>query len=522
LVQDDLPQRQRFGFVTAVLPEGMGPPLSEKSFRSSSSRASAAALQEARLQITAKQISEKAADRFGSVKEWLSSMPTDCRGDVSRHDAMKLFKDQKLGVSQRMANHLFDKISDDTGEGTVNLRKLQQVLRKSGEPRDLPERVGETRYSQGGPPSEACSVRSSRSEAQLSSPRAGGEAMLSAEPRQLRGGDDGMAVATEQRSSNSRRRSASQPSLAASDRGDDPELEDAFRSIGEMAAQRFSTARRAFRKLDSDYNGRLTRSEIHTYLRNYGWEHVTDKLFNSLDRDGSGFLVFQEFQEKIAPYIQPGHPHSCFKPARRSLSVTARDVSGEGLKLAQEIGLKAGAKFSSVRKAFRHLDHDKDGVLERKEVRKFFEEHGYDHKAADSFFDEIDRDKSGIIRFGEFQGLLGPYIQPNHSVNERWEPVTLPQRDDAGVKEYLRDRDLERTVTQITTKAGQKYRSMRTAFRAMDADHSGTVTRKEVQKFFSNYNFENGEADKLFDKLDKDGSGAVTQAEFQNVFAQVL
>lgn len=501
----------------------MGPPLSEKSYRSSESRASAAALREARLQLITTQISEKAADRFGSVKEWLSSLPTDCRGEVSRHDAMKLFKDQKLGVSQRMANHLFDKISDETGEGTVNLSKLQQMLRKSGQPQDLPERVGETRHSQGSPPSEAGSVRSRRSEAYLSSPRAGGEAMLSAEPRQLRGDGDAIAAEVrEQRSGNSKRRSASQPSIGNSDREDDPELEVAFKSIGEMAAQRFATARRAFRKLDSDHNGRITREEIHTYLRNYGWEHVTDKLFDSLDRDRSGFLNFQEFQEKVAPYIQPSHPHSCYKPSRRSLSLTNRDVSGKGLKLAEEIGLKAGAKFNTVRKAFRHLDCDKDGVLERKEVRKFFEEHGFDRKSADLFFDEIDRDKSDLIRFGEFQGLLGPYIQPNHSVNKQWEPITLPTRTDEGVKEYLRDRDLERTVTQITMKAGQKYKSMRTAFRAMDADHSGSVTRKEVQRFFAKYNFENGEADKLFDKLDKDGSGTITQVEFQSVFTQAL
>eukprot|EP00930_Biecheleria_cincta_P040863 TRINITY_DN27985_c0_g1_i1.p1 TRINITY_DN27985_c0_g1~~TRINITY_DN27985_c0_g1_i1.p1 ORF type:complete len:506 (-),score=97.35 TRINITY_DN27985_c0_g1_i1:214-1731(-) len=505
----------------------MGPPMSERSFRSSSSRASAAALQEAKLQLTAKQISAKAADRFGSVKEWLSSLPTDCRGEVSRHDAMKLFKDQKLGVSQRMANDLFDRASDGNGEGTVNLSKLQQMLRKSGEPREA-ERFGEPRLSQGSPPSDVCSVRSNLSEAQQSSRLAApgqGEGMLSAEPRQLRefrgSGEDAMAGSTERQSCNGKHRSASQPSLG-SNQGDDPELEEAFRSIGEMSAQRFSTARKAFRKLDSDHNGRLSKTEIHTYLRGFGWEHVTDKLFKHLDRDGSGFLNFQEFQEKIAPYIQPGHQHACFKPTRRSVSVTARDMTSEGLKMAELLGLKAGAKFLTVRKAFRHLDHDKDGVLERKEVRDFFELNGFDRKAADLLFDEIDRDKSGIIRFGEFQGLLGPYIQPNHSVNKPWEPLTLPTRQDVGVETYVRDRDLERTVAQITQKAGQKYKSMRTAFRAIDADHSGMVTRKEVQKFFANYNFENGEADALFDKLDKDGNGTVTQAEFQSVFTQAL
>lgn len=83
---------------------------------------------------------------------------------------------------------------------------------------------------------------------------------------------------------------------------------------------------------------------------------------------------------------------------------------------------------------------------------------------------------------------------------------------DRGVK--LHERQLRTMCEEIGLKASQKFRTVREAFRHVDSDKDGSISRSEMRYFFLAYNFPRAEADKFFDYLDKDGSGEVDYDEF--------
>eukprot|EP00438_Fugacium_kawagutii_P011250 Skav203727 [mRNA] locus=scaffold2895:10693:21856:- [translate_table: standard] len=65
-----------------------------------------------------------------------------------------------------------------------------------------------------------------------------------------------------------------------------------------------SKALEAFRKLDRDDNGFITRSELQSVLDHLP-HNIADAVFRACDKDGDGRISFQEFEDKFYPMINP-------------------------------------------------------------------------------------------------------------------------------------------------------------------------------------------------------------------------
>merc|ERR1719409_2273124 len=61
---------------------------------------------------------------------------------------------------------------------------------------------------------------------------------------------------------------------------EDKEILEVCRQVAELAPQKFSSVREAFRFLRPDHNGRVSRSQVQYFFRAYGVERVqADRLF---------------------------------------------------------------------------------------------------------------------------------------------------------------------------------------------------------------------------------------------------
>jgi len=74
--------------------------------------------------------------------------------------------------------------------------------------------------------------------------------------------------------------------------------------------------------------------------------------------------------------------------------------------------------------------------------------------------------------------------------------------------------EFQQMLAMIGEKVRQKFSKAREVFRFVDSDHSGTISRSEVQFFFRFFNVHSDEADKFFDGFDRDEDGEISYVEF--------
>lgn len=98
---------------------------------------------------------------------------------------------------------------------------------------------------------------------------------------------------------------------------------------------------------------------------------------------------------------------------RRPFGGKVDSERGRRLKEVVEIlASKAHFKFRNVRDAFRLVDVDKSGLVNRQEMHIFVRQFNLPVQYADLLFDAIDVDNNGHIDYVEFMEHFGPVIQP--------------------------------------------------------------------------------------------------------------
>jgi len=218
----------------------------------------------------------------------------------------------------------------------------------------------------------------------------------------------------------------------------DHELRQICEQIGLKAAQKFSTVRQAFRYLDADHDGKISRSEMQYFFRAYNFpDQIADRFYDRLDHDGSGEVEYSEFMKYIAPYVQPaqfGANHSMPEWCSSSNASTrtpsplgcTSQLAADGDHLAapasqagigpeiqatlEFIGTKSKEKFSHARKVFRCVDCNDDGSISRKEMRYFFRVFNLSEDKADKVFDHLAHCPSEEVNYHEFVRFLGPFL----------------------------------------------------------------------------------------------------------------
>ncbi|EGB05428.1 hypothetical protein AURANDRAFT_30956, partial [Aureococcus anophagefferens] len=141
-----------------------------------------------------------------------------------------------------------------------------------------------------------------------------------------------------------------------------------------MATQHMKV-RTAFRALDRDSSGTLEKDELLSLLENYHIklsEADMDRLMAMIDTDGSGKISYREFN----------------------------DYFGADIAVARRLG----GKYKSACAAFRNIDMDKGGCLDKSELRDFIKTLNVELVEEDyeMLYRELDCDNSGSINYEEF------------------------------------------------------------------------------------------------------------------------
>eukprot|EP00928_Gymnodinium_smaydae_P025819 TRINITY_DN2045_c0_g3_i1.p1 TRINITY_DN2045_c0_g3~~TRINITY_DN2045_c0_g3_i1.p1 ORF type:complete len:311 (+),score=36.29 TRINITY_DN2045_c0_g3_i1:112-1044(+) len=199
----------------------------------------------------------------------------------------------------------------------------------------------------------------------------------------------------------------------------DREIAAMLHHVGTKCAQKFSKARQAFRFVDVNKDGKISREEIAQFFDVFNMpKDRVNCFFDFLDEDRSGDVETCEFIAKMWPFINPGcdeqaptflnheaiereeeaeakqanvfrHPHVPITDIRS----LPHDLQLMRARIIQKLDIKHKRRalhFKSV-----VGDHNGDVTLE--DMRSFFESIGWPEHVADRFFAVLDPHGFGVV-----------------------------------------------------------------------------------------------------------------------------
>jgi len=167
--------------------------------------------------------------------------------------------------------------------------------------------------------------------------------------------------------------------------------------------------------------------------------------------------------------------------------------------------------YKRPRDALRPLDLQKDGIIRKEEMRDFFRGFNKSESFADQVFTLLDPSGTGKVDFSEFLMHFDEVLTPAHRQVER-APVI-------GLADLGRSMQAATVVNAIGHRMLTKYANARQAFRDLDLDKDGKVSRKELQFFVKKMGLPVEAADVLFEALTpSDFGGLIDQDTFVSLF----
>lgn len=181
---------------------------------------------------------------------------------------------------------------------------------------------------------------------------------------------------------------------------------------------RFSDMHKAFQYVDMDRSGTISRSELERALEMWNVpmpKERLDRLWSEIDTDGGGEISYSEFVHALArDAAQEGTA-----PTKANKKLTVEQQAREDLLQKTEDSLHA--RFSDMRKAFKWVDLDNSGTVNRAELERALDMWNVDipPDKVDELWRMLDRDGSGEIDYREFGDALGDGVIGGLSRSER-------------------------------------------------------------------------------------------------------
>lgn len=210
------------------------------------------------------------------------------------------------------------------------------------------------------------------------------------------------------------------PSIRTDGDVDDPDLAAMLHEIGTKCAQKFTKARQAFRFVDVNKDGRISREEIAQFFHIFNMppERV-NCFFDFMNKDGSAEIGTKDFVTYMWPYINPGCDeqapvmlnHDAIeeefdKEARQEgvfrhppmPAVDLKTLPNDLMLLRARIIQKLSIKHKRRVLHFKSVCGDYNGDLTLRETRAFFESIGWPgDEVADRFFQVLDTSGIGLV-----------------------------------------------------------------------------------------------------------------------------
>lgn len=367
------------------------------------------------------------------------------------------------------------------------------------------------------------------------------------------------------------------PSKTAAER----KQEGVLKMIEDKLGNRFQDMRKAFASVDLDRSGSVNRRELEQAFRMMNLQLNIEEmtaLWEACDTDGSGEIDYQEFLNAFShhhralpqaaqvsggygQYKAPSEPvpqlpiqtmsNSPRSPTLRDLRLQKKayereerllesarkqkdaareaaaaainetprkEAEAEAAASAQaarwaaisiaQVGLNS--RFKDMHKAFKYIDLDGSGTVDRSELERALKLWNVPHtkEQLDLLWGACDENGSGEISYAEFVNVLA-----RDTAVVKVNPAG-PARQRPSVEEEARQRKLQ----NIEDTLNSRFKDTRKAFKYVDLDNSGTVSRKEFEMAMTlmNLDLNADELDFFWNRCDVDGSGEVDYKEFVN------
>jgi len=272
---------------------------------------------------------------------------------------------------------------------------------------------------------------------------------------------------------------------------------------------------------------------------------VVTELFNMIDVDANGSIDYREFKEAFGEGICGsgyegmdvfrGEESHIANIASRSQQSNLRDMELESA--IHELRTRMATQHIKVRTAFRALDKDSSGTLEKRELLMLLQNYHIQlsDKDIDQLISRMDTDKSGKISYREFSDYFGADIAGGQFSNTSSLESTLETtknrmrtEDSKGTKELTSQHHKNWTTSDFMNAMEAilmtRARTVRRIFRVADNDKSGCIDAEEWHKALGQMNLEMSaeKAREFFDALDKNGDGRINYHEFVAAFGEIV
>jgi len=261
------------------------------------------------------------------------------------------------------------------------------------------------------------------------------------------------------------------------------ELRHAQAVIKDKLMDKYSGFQQAFRSVDKDGSGFINRGELEACLLTLNLNmirtEVIDTLIdfidceNNLDDDTDGGptdIHYREFARAMATAdIMKMAPLSVKKVKTPPPTPPPID------RIASTIASTVKTKFKpeNMRKAFEFVDTDRSNSLSRAEVKRTLSLWGapLTDDELEELFKKCDKDGDGKIDYQEFIDL----VEKTPTMTEPRELVKRP-----ALRPGVRVEDLRKAQQLVKDKILTKFSKFQDAFKFIDKDRSGTITREEL------------------------------------------
>lgn len=304
------------------------------------------------------------------------------------------------------------------------------------------------------------------------------------------------------------------------------ELRAAQSIIKDKFFDKYSGFQAAFRSVDRDGSGYINRAELEQCLVSLNLNTIRKEVIDTLidfidcendledDTDGGPTDIgYQEFARAFATNdIMTMRPLVTLKKAMPP--PTPPPVNVVPSNVAAVINTKF--KPDKVEKAFKFIDSDGLGSLSRNEMRRAMSLWGLvlTDDELTQLFDACDKNKDGAIDYKEFLDM----VTKSPSLTEVRALQVKP-----ALRPGVRAEDLRRAQQLAKEKYLTYYKRLDSAFKNIDKDRSGSITREELLIDFEEMNIlgmmQEKVANNLIDFMDLDDGGE--KIEFKE-FARVI